>query len=144
MSDPTTSTTGRCYCGAVRYSFPQPPVTVRACWCRDCQYLASGNATVNAIFMAEGFEASGPLGDYVSTADSGSVMHRRFCATCGTHMFSEAESRPQLVVVRAGTLDDRTLTRPQGVIWTGSAPDWSFLDPALPACAGQPGPVQAE
>ena len=29
-------------------------------------------------------------------------MHRRFCPSCGTHLFSEAESRPHLVIVRNG------------------------------------------
>jgi len=33
-------------------------------------------------------------------------MHRRFCARCGVHLFSEAEVRPHLIFVRAGTLDD--------------------------------------
>lgn len=143
MCDHPAPATGRCFCGAVRYSFPKAPLAVRACWCRDCQYLAAGNATVNAIFATEGFSVTGPLTDYVSKADSGSVMHRRFCSSCGTHLFSEAESRPQLVVVRVGTLDDPALGRPQGVIWTGSAPAWGHVFPDLPGCAGQPGPVQA-
>ncbi|MFN4088173.1 MAG: GFA family protein [Alphaproteobacteria bacterium] len=143
MAEASGSIGGGCFCGAVRYRFPRPPVTVRACWCRDCQYLASGNASVNAIFRSEGFAVSGPLVDFVSVADSGAVMHRRFCATCGTHLFSEAESRPHLVVVRAGTLDDPFMARPQSVIWAGSAPAWAVLDPTLPTCPGQPPPIPA-
>ena len=46
--------TGRCFCGAIRFSFDQPPVAVRACWCRDCQYLSAGNASVNAVFKSDG------------------------------------------------------------------------------------------
>ena len=33
-------------------------------------------------------------------------MHRRFCPDCGTQLFSEAESRPHLIFVRNGALDD--------------------------------------
>ena len=130
--------TGRCFCGAVRFQFDQMPVATRACWCRDCQYLSSGNASINAIFRTESFRLTGEVSEYVSTADSGSIMRRRFCPKCGTPLFSEALSRPDLMVVRAGALDDPELGRPASFIWTASAPSWGFLDPDLPSCEGQP------
>jgi len=133
--------TGRCFCGAVRFQFDQRPIATRACWCRDCQYLSAGNASVNAIFRAESFKISGETTEYISTADSGNVMRRRFCPTCGTALFSEALSRPNLIVVRAGALDDPEIGRPASVIWTASAPSWGFADPDLPSCAGQPAPI---
>ena len=57
---------------------------------------------------------SGPLTDHVIRADSGSIMHRRFCAQCGTPIFSEAEERPEVIFVRAGALDDPNLAPPSG------------------------------
>ena len=134
--------TGRCFCGAVRFRFDRPPIAARACWCRDCQYLAAGNATVNAIFRVEGMSVTGALGEYVSTADSGNTMRRRFCPTCGTPMFSESHVRPDLIVVRAGALDDPAIARPGGFIWTKSAPSWGYVDPSLANCEGQPPPVR--
>src|SRR5574340_3792 len=110
--------TGRCFCGAVRFQFDQPPLTVRACWCRDCQYLAAGNASVNAIFKADSFKVTGEVAEYVSTADSGSVMRRRFCPKCGTPLFSLSSRRPDVMVVRVGALDDREVGGPSGFIWT--------------------------
>jgi len=65
---------------------------------------------------------TGALRDYVSVADSGNRMHRRFCPTCGTHLFSEAEARPNLIFIRAGTLDDPEGAKPVATIWTASAP----------------------
>lgn len=129
---------GGCLCGAVRYRVESDaPVAVRQCWCRVCQYLGAGSGTVNVVFPREVLTVSGPLTDYVSTADSGSVMHRRFCATCGTPVLSEAEPRPHQVIVRAGTLDDPALARPGAIIWTKSAPDWACFDPNLPRVEGQ-------
>ena len=135
--------TGRCFCGAVRFHFDQPAVAARACWCRDCQYLSAGNASINVIFRTASFTMTGEVGEYVSTADSGSVMRRRFCRSCGTPLFSEALSRPDIMVVRAGALDDPELGRPQAFIWTASAPSWGLFDPALPNCTGQPAPVRS-
>jgi hypothetical protein len=134
---------GGCQCGAVRFTIEaDAPLGVRQCWCRVCQYLAAGSATVNAIFRKDALTVSGPLTDHVSHADSGSIMHRRFCARCGTPLFSEAESRPHQVVVRAGALDDPNQAKPGGIIWTKSAPNWACFDPDLPQTEGQPAAVK--
>jgi hypothetical protein len=130
--------TGGCLCGAVRYASTADPIMVRACWCRVCQYFASGNATVNVVFPKPSLTLTGELHDYASTADSGSAMHRRFCPSCGVHVFSESEQRPHLVIVRAGTLDDPSIAKATAVIWCASAPDWAQIDPALQQFAGQP------
>lgn len=95
---------------------------------------------VSAAFLKDAVIASGPLTDYVSRADSGSVMHRRFCARCGTHIFSEAEPRPHLIFVRVGALDDPNLVPPAATIWTKSAPAWACFDPNLPMIDRQPPP----
>ena len=137
-----TAITGRCLCGVVRFRFRQEPVARRACWCRDCQYLSSGNASINLIFRSESCEIEGEVAEYASTADSGNAMRRRFCPRCGTPLFSHSSSRPDLMVVRVGALDARELGRPDAFIWTASAPSWGFVDEALPNCDRQPGPVQ--
>ena len=132
---------GGCLCGAVRFELSEAPLASRYCWCRLCQYLGAGTATVNVGFNAAALSVSGEMRDFVSVADSGSVMHRRFCPTCGTQLFSAAESRPHFVFVRGGTLDDTTLAKPNGSIWTAAAPTWACLDPTLPQLEGQPPPL---
>ena len=133
--------TGGCLCRAVRYSITGPPIVTRVCWCRACQYLAGGNATVNTCFRSEALTVTGALRDFRMTADSGNVMHRSFCPECGTPLFSSAEARPHLVFVRAGTLDDPGLVRPAVTIWTSSAPGWACFDERLPKVERQPPPA---
>jgi len=55
---------------------------------------------------------------------------------------SAAESRPHLLFVRAGTLDDPEIAKPAMTIWTSAAPSWACIDARLPALAGQPPPAQ--
>lgn len=135
--------TGRCFCGAVRFQFDHLPLAARACWCRDCQYLSSGNASVNAIFKTAGFTSTGETSEFVSPADSGNTMSRRFCPKCGTPLFSQTSARPHLMVVRAGALDDPELAGPASIIWSASAPSWAFGLADRPRCQGQAPPPQA-
>ena len=133
--------TGRCLCGAIRWESTQPPIVTRVCWCRECQYIGAGSGTVNACFRTEVFRVTGAPSDYRCVADSGNVMHRRFCPHCGTQLFSAAESRPHLVIVRNGALDDTALMNPGATIWTSQAPEWAWIDEDLPQHQGQPPPV---
>jgi len=135
------ATEGGCLCGAVRFRTDAAPMRARTCWCRLCQALGAGSATVNVCFPTEGFVVEGETADYVSTADSGSTMHRRFCPKCGTALFSEAEQRPHLIFVRAGALDDREVAAPTETIWTSSAPSWACFDPTIPQVERQPPPL---
>jgi len=133
--------TGGCLCRAVRYTIRAAPLVTRTCWCRVCQYIGAGSATVNTCFPSEALEVTGELRDYRMIADSGNTSHRRFCPVCGTHLFSASEARPHLVFVRAGTLDDPEIARPELTIWTASAPSWACIDERLPKVERQPPPA---
>jgi hypothetical protein len=132
---------GGCLCGSVRYRVNAAPIVTRVCWCRDCQYFGAGSGTVNTCFPSEALAVEGALEDFRSVANSGTIMYRSFCPTCGTPMFSRAESRPHLVFVRAGTLDDPQIATPAATIWTSSAPTWACFDPQIPQVEGQPPPA---
>ena len=132
--------TGGCQCGAVRYSIEAEPLVARTCWCRFCQFIGSGSATVNVTFPTEAVSIEGALGDLVNTADSGNVMHCRFCPVCGTHVYIQSEMRPHFFTVRAGTLDDPEIGKPSITIWTSMAPRWAAIDPNIPHHEQQPPP----
>lgn len=136
------SITGGCLCGAVRYEISAQPIMARMCYCRVCQYLACGNAAVNAAFPSAAVTLTGTLKDYVSTADSGTEMHRRFCPECGVHVTTAAAIRPHILMIRAGTLDDPNIITPTAAIWVDSAPRWTCFDPAIEQIAKQPPPAQ--
>lgn len=123
--------TGGCRCGAVRYRIESEPLFTRHCWCRDCQYIGAGAGTVNVFFASETVKVEGALADYVSEADSGNLMHRQFCAACGTPVFTQGEARRHYIGVRAGTLDDPEIGKPQMTIWTSSAPSWAAFEPGI-------------
>jgi hypothetical protein len=133
--------TGGCLCGAVRYSIGAAPITTRTCWCRVCQYIGAGGATVNVCFPSDALTVNGELREYRSVADSGNPMVRRFCPQCGTHLFTGSTVRPRQVFVRAGSLDDPEVARPAMTGWTASAPSWACFDERIPKVERQAPPT---
>lgn len=131
--------TGSCLCGAVQYTITADPLATRICWCTDCQKIAA-NGTVNIIVSTDTVSHSGQLEQYISTADSGDEMVRRFCPQCGTHIFSNSSSTPQFTGIRAGTLSDPSSVKPTANIWVRSAPAWACMDPGLDMVDQQPTP----
>ncbi|HZV08211.1 MAG TPA: GFA family protein, partial [Novosphingobium sp.] len=85
---------GGCLCGQVRFSVDAAPLGARMCWCRDCQRIASGSATVNVLFPAEAFSFTGEIATYHRSADSGNVVERGFCPECGAQIFSRPLDNP--------------------------------------------------
>ena len=135
--------TGGCLCGAIRFEVAGEPLTTRACWCRLCQYLGGGTATVNLGFRREVLRVQGKPSTFESVADSGNHLVRSFCGNCGTPLFSEARERPAFVFIRAGALDDPEIARPEKTVWTSMAPSWACIDPETERLAGQAPPLRA-
>jgi hypothetical protein len=132
---------GGCLCGAVRYTARGAPIVARICWCRVCQKIGAGSGTVNVGFHAADVTIEGVLTDYVSAAESGTIMHRGFCAVCGTPMTSQAETRRHQIFFRAGTLDDPEIAKPGATIWVSEAPSWACISEILPRVERQPPPA---
>ena len=124
---------GKCLCGHIQFSIDAEPQGARMCWCRDCQRIASGSATVNVLFPEEAVRYTGQMTTLRLTADSGNIVERGFCPKCGSQMYSKTIEPPGMPMrVRAGTLDDPELMAPTAIIWADSAPRWATFDPNLP------------
>ncbi len=135
----TTNMTGGCLCGAVRYEAAGEPIFSLQCHCRDCQ-RASGTAYVAAMRLpASGFRIThGVPKRFVAKADSGNEVTRAFCGDCGSPLYIQVASRPDIVGIRVGTLDDPSGFQPEANIYAKSAQPWDHMDPALPQYPSYP------
>jgi hypothetical protein len=129
MSDVST---GSCLCGAVRFEYSGEPAFSGNCHCRDCQ-RSSGGAYTPALFMPEeSVSIKGTVKYYESKADSGNTISRGFCPTCGSQLFTKLEMMPNMLGLRAGTLDDPSKFHPKIDMYTASASHWDHMNPDLP------------
>lgn len=130
--------TGRCACGAVSLKIEGAALATRQCWCRQCQTIAAGGPTHNAIFKGDDVRIDGTLAQASWPAASGNTLTFHFCPGCGTQVFGQSSARMHLKTVRFGVIDQPNDLAPQMVIWADDAPDWAVFDPALERHAGQP------
>lgn len=131
---------GGCLCGAVRYESSGEPQFSLQCHCRDCQ-RASGAPHVAAVRMSStAFRiVHGTPKRYVARADSGNDVTRVFCGDCGTPLYVQVSTRPDIVGVRVCTFDDPDWFRPEANIFMKSAQPWDHRDAAVPAFETYPG-----
>ena len=106
---------GSCLCGSVSYTCSTDPVFTAICNCSACQKL-TGSAFIVVVGIGRaGFALSGAehLRRYEYIGDSGKPAVRHFCGTCGSLVYGESGSRPDMLNVAAGTLHDKSWVKPQ-------------------------------
>lgn len=130
--------TGRCNCGAVIATFSAEPVWVRQCWCRQCQKVAAGSGTTNALFLTENIDITGKLGWFTYAAESGNTVEQGFCASCGTPVIGRNSSRRYASVIRLGFIEPPHDLKPTSAIWLDEAPEWAAIAPDLEQFPRQP------
>jgi hypothetical protein len=115
---------GGCLCGKVRYSTSAEPVFTAICHCKNCQKQAGTAYSVVTAFPRDTLSIEGTLKAYRDTGDSGQPVHRNFCPDCGSPITSEVSAMPDLVFLKAGTLDDTSRLKPTMEIYCSSAQPW--------------------
>ncbi len=125
---------GGCLCGAVRYECPGDPGNASYCHCDDCKRATGGPYTVGVLVRAADLRIlSGQVKGYTAIADSGRKIPRQFCPECGSPLFTRAEKCPDLVFLKAGSLDEPQRVKPSCQTWTRRAVPWAYIDESLPS-----------
>jgi hypothetical protein len=131
--------TGGCLCGAICYEISAPITELNSCHCRDCQRASGAGATVGARVPKPAFRLlQGTPKRYTKASDSGRPLTRVFCGGCGSPLWTERAASPDMITIRAGSLDDSSGLKITLNIWTKSARSWDYIDPASRQHPGQP------
>lgn len=80
----------------------------------------------------------GETASWTRSTDSGSTTECHFCPRCGTRLFHAGASRPGLVTIKGGSLDDPEALSLVAHIWTKRAAPWLDLSDGLPQWETQP------
>lgn len=131
--------TGGCLCGQISFEADGDIAIMANCHCKDCKQI-TGAAFATLIFMNEAdVKIAGETSSYEHSADSGSVMTKRFCPNCGSQMFGQGSARPGMIALRAGVINEQEHIKPKVNVFAASKLDCTILDPDIPAFDKMPG-----
>ncbi|QCY13238.1 GFA family protein [Pseudomonas sp. MPC6] len=79
---------GSCFCGAVEFTVRGEPAAMGYCHCESCRHWSAGPVNAFTLWKPEALQVTrgaDNIGTYNKTAQS----YRRWCKTCGGHLFTE-------------------------------------------------------
>ena len=124
---------GGCACGEVRYRLSSEPLFVHCCHCLNCQRQTGSAFVINLLIEADRVELLGAAPERVDVPrDDGSTQQVFRCPSCQIALYS-IYTRPQVLFVRAGTLDEPSSVAPDVHIYTKSKVPWVALPESVPA-----------
>jgi len=130
---------GGCVCGAARYRVTAEPLTLYACHCTDCQKRSGSAFGLSMWVPRSAIELlQGELMRLELRLAGGRASSARLCARCGARLWTEPARRPEIAVLRPGTLDDRSWLEPVAHIWTRSAQPWIRIPQGVATYEQQP------
>ncbi len=128
--------TGGCLCGGIRFELDAELGPIDICYCRQCRKAQGTPLATNSPVAAAAFRlVSGA--DLLKAYESSPGKHRHFCGRCGSPIYSQRVTKPDVVRVRVGTIDEPLNVRPHAHYHTASKPDWWPINDALPQFTGE-------
>ena len=125
---------GGCACGAVRYRLTSEPLFVHCCHCLNCQRQTGSAFVINLLIEADRVELLSGEPQQVDVPRDGDLGPQQIfrCPACQVALYS-VYTRPGVLFVRAGTLDDPSSVAPDVHIFTRSKLPWITLPETVPA-----------
>jgi len=128
MKRPVFPLCGGCPCTAVRFEVTAMPLLVYACHCTECQRWSGSAFSLSMPVTADSFAITcGSPKPWRRISASGVESTFWFCGDCGGRIYGERDPRPDIVTVRAGTLDDTSWLRPIAHVHLRNAQAWERI-----------------
>ncbi|KAK5689452.1 hypothetical protein LTS12_028872 [Elasticomyces elasticus] len=79
-------------------------------------------ASVKVVRPTAKLTTKGPIKKYSSKGSSGHDVHRLFCSECGSPIAHDPDAAPEIIAIKAGTLDTeiKKNLKPDTEIWAAS------------------------
>ncbi len=110
------SASGKCLCGAVRFSAETVETHVHSCHCSMCRSW-TGGPMFGVAAQGVRFEGEEHIGRYASSE----WAERGFCKQCGSSLFYRMKE-PEQYVIAMGTFDDAEQFKLTGEIYVDEKP----------------------
>jgi len=131
---------GSCLCGEVRFEISGALSGASHCHCSMCRKAHGAAFGTYAAARAADFRILSGEDRIVRYRSSAGIV-RTFCARCGSTLQWLRESKPEIVDIALGVLDDDPGVRPASHIYVASKAPWHEITDRLPQHATRPAKV---
>lgn len=122
---------GSCHCGRVAYSSEGRVLRFVNCHCDDCRTISGSPYSSALVVESSGFRII--RGESEITAyESSPGKFRCFCRHCGTPVVARMDYKPDVMIIRAGTVESGLDISPQMHIWVRAKAPWHTILDDLP------------
>ena len=79
---------GSCFCGAVQFTVSGEPAAMGYCHCEDCRRWSAGPVNAFSLWKPDAVKVTQGA-EEIATYNKTENSYRKWCKTCGGHIFSE-------------------------------------------------------
>lgn len=79
---------GSCFCGAVEFTVSGEPVGMGYCHCESCRHWSAGPVNAFTLWKPEAVQVTRGA-DNIGTYNKTPRSFRKWCKTCGGHLFTD-------------------------------------------------------
>lgn len=86
---------GKCFCGAVEFTVTGDPAAMGYCHCESCRHWSAGPVNAFTLWKPDALKVTKGA-DNIGTYNKTPGSSRKWCKTCGGHLFTD---HPQMGLV---------------------------------------------
>jgi len=110
---------GGCQCGSLRYECAEQPLKVYVCHCKECRKQSASAFGITYFVPRTSFRLTrGTPRFWTRDTDSGRKLECAFCPACGSRLWHASSGTPDVINVKAGSLDELVDISSATHIWT--------------------------
>lgn len=79
---------GSCFCGEVQFTVKGEPEAMGYCHCESCRHWSAGPVNAFTLWKPEALEVTQGA-DKIGTYNKTPASYRKWCRSCGGHIFTE-------------------------------------------------------
>ena len=129
---------GKYLCGKVNYNCYVKPKAIFNCHFEDCRRAIGSVFGTNLFVTEEEVKICGRLSSYTHKSDSGSTMTKMSCSNCGSLMFGRNSAKKNIMSIRAGTVIQLSLIKPEINVFMDSKVPSTSIDENIKKAARMP------
>jgi hypothetical protein len=123
-----TTRQAACGCGQLTATCEGEPVRISVCHCLDCKRRSGSAFAAQARWPHERVQISGQFREWVRISDEGNKAAFRFCPTCGSTVYYELSSMPDVIAVAIGAFADPKFPPPLYSVYEDRQHAWVKVD----------------